>query len=143
MRLEVIQKMTAAISCMLVCQESVPVSWKAGINRLIITAVGGAVGIVAILLDNAIGNDYVMSVMIGIGIIVVLLICKATKVPYINCRIGCVTFILVTCTLSGNARIYYGVFRFVSTLYGVIIVMLVTWIFRATGLLEKAETKRF
>lgn len=141
MHLEVIQKMTAAISCMLVCQESVPISWKAGVNRLIITAVGGVIGIVVILLDNAIGNGYVMSILVGVGIVVVLYLCKLTKVPYINCRIGCVTFILVTCTLSGSARIYYGIFRFISTFYGVLVVMLVTWIFQKTGLLEKTGRK--
>ncbi|MDO4284399.1 MAG: FUSC family protein [Eubacteriales bacterium] len=141
MRLEIIQKMTAAICCMLCCQESVFVSRRAGSNRLIITAVGGLVGIAVILLDEMIGNEWVLCAMIGLGIAATLYFCKLCKVPYINARIGGVTFILVTCTLSGNARIYYAVFRFVSTFYGVLVVMLVTWIFQKCGWMgEKTGT---
>ena len=130
MRLEVIQKMTACISCLLCCQDNVPVSKKAGINRLIITAIGGLVGIAVICIDNVLGNPWIMVLMIALGILVTLFLCKAAKVPYINARIGGVTFILVTCTLSGTARIWYGIFRFVSTFYSVLIVLLVTWAFQ-------------
>ena len=130
MRLEVIQKMTACISCLLCCQDNVPVSKKAGINRLIITAIGGLVGIAVICIDNVLGNPWIMVLMIALGILVTLFLCKAAKVPYINARIGGVTFILVTCTLSGTARIWYGIFRFVSTFYSVLIVLLVTWVFQ-------------
>ena len=130
MRLEVIQKMSACISCLLCCQDNVPVSRKAGINRLIITAIGGLSGIVVICMDNVLGDPWIMTGMIALGILATLLLCKAARVPYINARIGGVTFILVTCTLSGTARIWYGIFRFVSTFYSVLIVLLVTWIFQ-------------
>ena len=69
-----------------------------------------------------------MVLLIAAGILLTLFLCKKAKVPYINARIGGVTFILVTCTLAGSARIWYGVFRFVSTLYSVLVVLLVTWI---------------
>lgn len=136
MKLEIIQKMTVCISCLLVCQDTVEISKKAGINRLIITAVGGAVGILVILLDNAFGNQWLMVLLLGAGILLTLVLCKAAKVPYINARIGGVTFILVTCTISGPARIWYGVFRFVSTFYSVLVVLLVTWVF------EKLKMKK-
>ena len=60
MKLEVIQKMTACISCLLCCQDNTKISKKAGINRLIITAIGGLVGIVVIVIDNAVGNQWFM-----------------------------------------------------------------------------------
>lgn len=129
MRLEILQKMTACITCLLCCQDYTKASRVAGKNRLIITAIGGIMGILVIFLDNLILNDWVMTAMVAAGIIVTLFLCKAAKVPYINARIGGVTFILVTSTLSGPARIWYGVFRFVSTIYGVLIVLLVTWLF--------------
>lgn len=128
MHLEVIQKMTACIACLLCCQDNTKISYKAGVNRLIITAIGGVVGIVVIILDNLIGNQWIMVGMITLGILLTLFLCKAAKVPYINARIGGVTFILVTCTLTGSARVWYGVFRFVSTFYGVLVVLLVTWV---------------
>ena len=83
-----------------------------------------------ICIDNVLGNPWIMTGMIALGILATLFLCKAAGVPYINARIGGVTFILVTCTLSGTARIWYGIFRFVSTFYSVLIVLLVTWIFQ-------------
>lgn len=138
MHLEVIQKMTACISCLLCCQDNTRISCKAGVNRLIITAVGGAVGIAVVLLDNQINNPWIMVCMIALGILMTLFLCKAAKVPYINARIGGVTFVLVSCTLAQSARIWYAVFRFASTLYAVLVVLLVTWIF---GMFQKEKLK--
>lgn len=140
--LEIIQKMTACIACLLCCQDNTKISWRAGVNRVIITFIGGAVGIVVILLDNMIGNDWVMAVMVTVGIIVTLVLCKAAKVPYINARIGGVTFILVACTLQSSARIYYGCFRLVSTIVGILVVMLVTWGFSFFDKNRKQEAER-
>lgn len=137
MKLEVIQKMTACITCLLCCQDNTQITRKAGINRLIITFIGGITGIVVVLLDNAVGNQWIMAVMVSLGIIVTLYFCKLAGVPYINARIGGVTFILVTCTLVSTARIWYSVFRFVSTFYGVLVVLLVTWLFQC---FEKKES---
>ncbi len=127
--LEIIQKMTCCISCFLCCQDNTKVSLRAGINRLIITAIGGIVAIVIIALDCVIGNDWVEMLMIVVGVLLTLFLCKLAGVPYINARIGCVTLILVACTLNSTARIWYGVFRLVSTLFAVLVVLLVTWVF--------------
>ena len=129
MHLEIIQKMTACITCLLCCQDTQPISRKAGVNRLIITAIGGIVAIAVIALDDLIRNAWVMVALVFVGILLTLFFCKAAKVPYINARIGGVTFILVSTTLSGSARMVYGVFRFISTFYGVLIVLLVGWVF--------------
>ena len=137
MNLEIIQLMTASISCLLCCQEDPEISLKAGSNRLIITAIGGAVGIAVILLDTISGNEWIKIILIVIGILLTLWLCKIAKVPYINARIGGVTFILVTYTLSGNVRIWYALFRFVSTFYGVLIVMIVTWVFQYLAAAKK------
>lgn len=139
MQLEVVQKMTAGISCLLCCQGDTKISYKAGVNRLIITAIGGSVGIMVILLDNLIHNTWIMVLMIAPGILLTLFLCKAARVPYINARIGGVTFLLVACTLSQSARIWYAVFRFISTFYAVCVVLLVTWVF---GMLQKWAENR-
>ena len=131
MKLEVIQKMTAAITCLLCCQDDSKLSWKAGVNRVIITFIGGVIAIAAILLDGITQNQYLFVVYAFVGILLTLMLCKCAKVPYVTARIGGVTFILVAFTLSGNARIVYAIFRLISTMYGVIISMLVTWVFQA------------
>ena len=128
MQLEIIQKMTACITCLLCVQDNMPISKKAGVNRLIITAIGGACGILVTWIDTLVGNEWLMVAMVALGVLATLMLCKLAKVPYINARIGGVTFVLVSCTLSGYARMWYAVFRFVSTFYGVLVVLLVTWL---------------
>lgn len=130
MQLEIIQKMTACISCLLCVQDDIPVSKKAGVNRLIITAIGGACGMMAAWIDTLVGNPWLMVLLAALGVLAALLLCKAAKVPYINARIGGVTFVLVACTLSGYARMWYALFRFVSTLYSVLVVLLVSWVWQ-------------
>lgn len=127
--LEIIQKMTVCISCFLCVQDNVKLSLKAGINRVIITAIGGVVAIIIVAINDVCGNAVLLAVMIAVGIIATLFLCKAAKVPYINARIGCVTMILVACTLQGANRIWYGVFRLISTIFAVVVVMLVAWVF--------------
>ena len=133
MRLEILQTMTSAIACLLCCQDSTKASLAAGKNRLIITAVGGLVGMVVVLVDTRVGNAALMTAMVAGGVLLTLFLCKAARVPYINARIGGVTFILVSLTLSGDARLLYALFRFLSTLYGVLVVLIVTFIFEKTG----------
>lgn len=133
MKLEILQKMTAAITCLLCCQDDAKISWKSGVNRVIITFIGGIIAIAAVLLDGVTQNQYLFVVYAFVGILLTLILCKCAKVPYVNARIGGVTFILVACTLSGNARIWYSIFRLISTMYGVVISMLVTWVFQNIG----------
>ena len=41
--IEIVQRMTVCISCLLCCQDNLMISRKAGINRIIITFIGGLV----------------------------------------------------------------------------------------------------
>lgn len=129
-QLEIIQRMTAAIACLLCCQDNTMASFKSGVNRLIITVIGGIVGIAVVLADYVVQNQWCYIAFIIVGIVITLFFCKAAKVPFINARIGGVTFILVSCTLSSNARIWYAIFRLISTIYGVLIVLLVGSLFQ-------------
>lgn len=130
MKMEIIQKMTACIACLLCCQDDTKISFKAGVNRMIITAIGGAAGILAVVINNYFPNEWLLVLVVAAGILLTLFLCKAAGVPYINARIGGVTFILVALTLNGNARIVYAVFRLISTFYGVLVVLLVTWLYQ-------------
>lgn len=129
MKLEIIQKMTASIACLLCVQGDVTTSAKAGWNRIKITLMGGIAGVIITVINQFLDNEWMNILLIVAGVILALFLCKLVKVPYMNCRIGGVTFILVACTLSGNARILYAIFRLISTIYGVLAVMFVTWIF--------------
>ena len=132
MKLEIIQKMTACISCLLCVQNNIAVSRKAGINRIIITVIGGLCGMLVAWLDTIFHNEWLMVGMVAAGVLLTLVLCKKAKVPYINARIGGVTFILVACTLTEYARMWYAFFRLVSTIYGVLVVLLVSWLIRGS-----------
>ena len=130
MRIEIIQKMTACIACLLCCQDNVMASKKAGINRVIVTAVGGLVGVSVVALDMAMGsNPWIVALLVAVGVVATLCLCRLVGVPAFNARIGGVTFVLVACTLAGTARIWYAVFRLVSTVFGALVVLGVTQLF--------------
>jgi uncharacterized membrane protein YgaE (UPF0421/DUF939 family) len=123
------QAMTACISVLLCVQEGVKPSLKAGIIRLIVTAVGGIIGILIVLLDVQIANQWLFVVLIMLGLALTLWGCRLAGTPAFNARIGGVTFILVVLTKTGTGRIAYALFRLLSTLYGVASVLLVTAVF--------------
>lgn len=128
-QLEIIQHLTAAISCLLVCQQTVDISKKAAANRLIITLIGGGLGVLITVIDTRVNNPWLLAVLTAVGVLLSLILCKCAKVPYINARIGGVTCVIVAGTLPGTARILYAVMRFVSTFYGALVSVLVTIIF--------------
>lgn len=128
MEMEILQKMTGCISCLLCCQDSVEFSVKAGVNRMIITFIGGAAAVAVALIDQQISSEWLFDLLVIIGVPAVIWLCRAARVPYINARIGGVTFILVSCMFSGNRRIWYAVFRMISTCFGAFVVFLVSWV---------------
>jgi uncharacterized membrane protein YgaE (UPF0421/DUF939 family) len=123
------QAMTACIATLLCVQEGVKPSVKAGIIRLIVTAVGGIAGILVVLLDIQTANEWLFIVLVMAGLIVTLSGCKLTGMPVFNARIGGVTFILVVLTKTGTDRIPYALFRLFSTFYGVVAVLIVSALF--------------
>lgn len=129
MQLEIIQHLTAAISCLLVCQQTTEITKKAAGIRLIITAIGGVLGIIIAVIDNWMNNGWMLAVMTAVGVLLSLFFCKCAKVPYVNARIGALTCVVVAGTLSGTARVLYAALRFVSTFYGALIAVIVTMIF--------------
>ncbi|MDR1468395.1 MAG: FUSC family protein [Spirochaetaceae bacterium] len=139
------QAMTACIATLLCVQEGLKPSLKAGMVRLIVTAVGGLIGILVVLADVYAANHWVFIFLIMIGLVLTLFGCKLAGTPAFNARIGGVTFILVVLTKTGTDRIAYALFRLLSTLYGVAVVLIVTAVFsffhmkRAIGPNEKKE----
>lgn len=126
--LDIIQKMTACISCLLCCQDGLEASKKAGITRVLVTAVGGAVGVGAVAFDLALGsNVWIFVPLVAVGLVVTLCACRLAGAPAFNARIGGITYLLVACTLTGTNRMWYAVFRLVSTVFGALVVFAVTW----------------
>jgi len=133
MRLEIIQKMTACISCLLCCQDGVEASRKAGLTRVIVTAIGGIVGMGVVAIDQLLGsNPWVLVLLVSLGLVIAMSLCRLARVPAFSARIGGITFLLVACTLTGTARLWYALFRLISTVFGAIVVWIVTALMSTT-----------
>jgi uncharacterized membrane protein YgaE (UPF0421/DUF939 family) len=133
------QIMTACIAILLCVQDNVKISGKAGFTRLIVTALGGSVGVLVILGDNYFKSQLLFYTLIIAGLFITLWCCKAVGIPAFNSRIGGATFILVVFSRTGSERIYYAFFRLLSTLYGVIAVIIVSLFF---VFIEKLKRKQ-
>lgn len=128
-QLDIIQKATAAISCLLVTQDNLGDSKGAGWIRIKVTAMAAVVALVVVSLDSYISNQWISIVLLLVGVICTMFLCKLIKAPYMNCRIGAISYVLIAVTLSGQARIVYAILRVLSTFYGVLMVLLVTFIY--------------
>lgn len=123
--LQLLSACTAALMC---TQDTGKLTVKSGLIRLLTTVLGGAMAVLVVLLDNAIGNYYVFILLCVTGMVVTLNLCRMCGVPPIPGRIGCVTFILVVVVAKGDARIMYAVDRLVATACGATVALAVSWV---------------
>lgn len=128
-----IQKLAACTAVVMCTQEIREATGKAGVTRLLGVICGGVVGIVVVLLDGLIGNNYIFFVLCGIGVVLNFLLCKAVKMPQIAARVSVITFCLVVFLLEGNARINYAVSRFIGTLAGAIVALILAAVWQAVN----------
>lgn len=124
-----IQYMAACFAAILCIQDGVKVSWKTGVIRMILTGVAGVTGVVVILLDQIIQNEWIFILLVSLGVILTLWSCKVVKIPYINARIGAVTFVLIVMVSSGTTGVTYALMRLLGTFYGILVSLLISWIF--------------
>ena len=136
MQLDIIQKATAAIACLLCVQDNLGASKGAGWLRIKVTAMAAIASLLVVSLDSFINNQWISVLLLMAGVLLTMLLCKLIKAPYMNCRIGAISYVLIAVTLSSQARIVYAIFRVISTIYGVLVVIFVTWIF---GLFSKRK----
>ena len=55
-----------------------------------------------------------------------LCLCRLAGAPAFNARIGAISYLLVAATLTGPARLWYALFRVLSTVFGAVVVWGVT-----------------
>lgn len=126
-----IQALSACTGAVMCVQDSRKASWGAGLNRLLGVICGGVAGIVVVLLDNVIENEFVFYLLMGVGVVLNLLLCKLAKLPFVQARVSCMSLMLVTLVLPGGARISYALGRLVGTLVGAVVALLVSMVFAA------------
>jgi len=106
---------------------------------MIITVIGGLIGVVVVILDELIQNEWMLIIFAMLGVLLTFMGCKLAKVLYINAKIGTITFILVIMVMQGTHRILYALQRLAGTFYGTVIAVVITmiWVFFS----KKKETQ--
>ena len=132
-----IQALAACTGAVMCVQDSKKASWGAGLNRIKGVLCGGIVGIAVVLIDNAVNMDLVFYLLVGIGVVATLLLCKAVKLPFVQARVSCMSLMLVTLVLQNAARINYAFGRLIGTLVGACVALLVSMTFAAIVKKEK------
>ena len=132
-----IQALAACTGAVMCVQDSKKASWGAGLNRIKGVLCGGIVGIAVVLIDNAVNMDLVFYLLVGIGVVATLLLCKAVKLPFVQARVSCMSLMLVTLVLQNAARINYAFGRLIGTLVGACVALLVSMAFAAIVKKEK------
>lgn len=126
-----VQALAACTGAVMCVQDSQKASWGAGLNRIKGVLCGGLTGIAVVLIDNAVNVDLVFYLLVGIGVVMNLLLCKVVKLPLVQARVSCMSLMLVTLVLQGGARIQYAVGRLIGTLVGAVVALLVSMAFAA------------
>lgn len=116
----------AAVMC---TQTAGQTSWKAGLNRLLGVVCGGALGILAVLIDEQLGLALGFPVLVGTCVAGNLLLCAAVKLPAIQGQVSCMSLLLTTLVLHGTAHISYAFGQLLGTLVGAVAALLVSMLF--------------
>ena len=127
-QLQALSACTGAVMCV---QDSRKASWGAGLNRILGVICGGVAGIAVVLADNLIQIELVFYLLMGVGVVLNLLLCKLVKLPFVQARVSCMSLMLVTLLLQGGARINYAFGRLIGTLVGAVVALLVSMAFAA------------
>lgn len=134
-RIQALSACTGAVMCV---QDSKNASWCVGKNRMLGVVCGGAAGMVVVLLDNLIGIALVFYLLMGVGVLLNLVLCKLVELPLVQARVSCMSLMLVALVLQGGVRINYAFGRFLGTLVGALVALLVSMLWEK--LLQKEKS---
>lgn len=132
-----IQALAACTGTVMCVQDSKKASWGAGLNRILGVLCGGVIGILIVLIDNAVNADLLFYLLVGVGVVANMLLCKVVKLPFVQARVSCMSLLLVTLVLQGGLRINYAFGRLIGTLVGACVALLVSMVYAAVTKKEK------
>lgn len=125
-RIEALAVTTGAIMCV---QDSTRAAYATSLTRMLGVICGGVFGVVIALVDNAVEIPFVFYLMVAVGVVLNLLVCKFFRMIYVQARVSCLSLLLVTMVFGGVDRFDYAVNRFVGSLVGAVIALGVTLVF--------------
>ena len=99
------------------------------LTRMKAILVGFLVGSLVVLINQWIPAKGLFVFLAALGLLGVLSIGWAVKLPYIQTKIGCVIYVLVILVMQGSFRITYGIMFVAGSLIGACIAVAVAWLF--------------
>lgn len=132
-----IQALAACTGAVMCTQDNKKASWGAGLNRILGVLCGGVIGILIVLIDIAVNADLLFYLLVGVGVVANMLLCKVVKLPFVQARVSCMSLLLVTLVLQGGLRINYAFGRLIGTLVGACVALLVSMVYAAVAKKEK------
>lgn len=119
---------TGAIMCV---EDSAKAAYRASVIRILQVLCGGLIGIVIVLIDNALSMTFLFYLMVSIGVVLTMLLSRQFGLNYIQGRVSCITMLLVVMVSQGADRVEYAIGRLVGGLVGALVAILVTYVFVA------------
>lgn len=126
--IEALAVSTGAIMCV---QDSTKAAYQTSLIRMVGVVCGGVLGVVIALIDNVVGDPFVFYLLCSVGVVGNLLVCKFFKMIYVQARVSCLTLLLVVMVFEGVDRLDYAMNRFIGSLVGALVALLVTVVFGA------------
>ena len=126
----------AGIICM---QNTVEDSVTSGVFRLFGNAVGGLLGIIALLALPYVPSS-VQIIIIFFGILACMVICNVTKKQR-SCAMACVVFVVVISVMGDRDPLVYALYRIFETVIGVVIAIAVNKFLVVPGFVYRLKDK--
>lgn len=115
----------ACITAVICMQSSVEQSVRQGVSRVIGTLMGGALGLLVLVLYDVTGQHaLVMALLLGLGCVAIIWLCNTVRRPA-ACSLGCIVLCVVMLNHSGADRYLYLLVRVGETLAGIVVAVAV------------------
>jgi len=118
----------SAIAAILCIQSDNKNSWEAGKSRMIGTLIGGAYGLINVVLNSSLNielNNYVYYLILSLFLIPIIYTNVYVKAPS-STYISCVVFLSITVSHGGDeVPAYFALNRVVDTLIGICVALIV------------------
>jgi uncharacterized membrane protein YgaE (UPF0421/DUF939 family) len=120
-RFDAFLAVTASIICM---QETVEKSVSSGLHRVYGTVAGALLGMIFLYIDMLFKNEYLISLMIALGIIVLIALFNALNISN-SIVIGCVVFLIIVLEQTSEPPVFSSARRLIDTVVGIVIAIVI------------------
>lgn len=110
----------ACISAVICMRDSIEKSVKTGRDRLFGTAIGAGLGLLYSLINLTHQYIIVDSLLIGIGIILLIVLCNVLKLED-SVVIGCMVFLVIVMQVPESGILEHAIRRFIDTAVGIVV----------------------